>query len=154
MYSRPSCRAGQGVQSLRAYGRGDDLAIGERIKHSFVEVVLFANNAHAGGGCNLLDAMNRGASKSIRSSVRGEIASSSGVHGLRISRPPVILGRRPRNTHSPTADQTFDDLEAAIAWMGAPQRFCGRVPRDVIATREGQDEVRRLLRLIDFGDYV
>lgn len=53
------------------------------------------------------------------------------------------------------ADQVLGSMDASITWMSAPQgSLGGRIPKDLLGTREGIEEVRRVLKLIDYGEYL
>lgn len=52
------------------------------------------------------------------------------------------------------AESVFGSGEAAETWMSTPNPFLDRrVPREILGTPEGEAAVRRLLGLIDHGDY-
>ena len=54
-----------------------------------------------------------------------------------------------------SADQVLGSMDAAITWMSAPQASLGgRIPKDLLGTVEGIEEVRRILNLIDYGEYI
>lgn len=49
----------------------------------------------------------------------------------------------------------FGTAEAAAVWLSNPQASLrGRIPLEVAGSPSGAEEVRRVLELIDFGDYI
>lgn len=51
-------------------------------------------------------------------------------------------------------ERALGDRDLAEAWMRTPQLFLGhRVPIGIICTPQGEADVRRLLSLIECGDY-
>lgn len=51
-------------------------------------------------------------------------------------------------------ERALGDRHVAEAWMKSPQMFLGhRVPIEIICTPKGEADVRRLLSLIECGDY-